>query len=187
MYCPKCSQPQVSGDMRYCSRCGFPLATVAILLNHNGILPQVDGSKPSHPASRAKIATESIIMTIFSWAVGLGATLWFDAGGPFEIIAKLAAVLFFGLGLIGLLRFLYAFLFVKDQVPGIQRPQSPPEFISSDERTPQALPSPQQTPITDWTRRPNTREIVSQPSVTENTTRLLDDSDLVEKDQTTIK
>jgi len=39
MFCPKCSQSQASEDMRYCSRCGFPLCGVAELVANDGTLP----------------------------------------------------------------------------------------------------------------------------------------------------
>ena len=32
MFCPQCGQQQVSGEMRFCSRCGFPLGGVIQLL-----------------------------------------------------------------------------------------------------------------------------------------------------------
>ena len=38
MFCPKCSQQQVSDDMRFCSRCGLQLSAVKELLDSNGAL-----------------------------------------------------------------------------------------------------------------------------------------------------
>ena len=32
MYCPKCSQLQISEEMRFCSRCGFALGAVRELV-----------------------------------------------------------------------------------------------------------------------------------------------------------
>lgn len=32
MYCPQCSQQQATGEMRFCSRCGFPLKIVSQLV-----------------------------------------------------------------------------------------------------------------------------------------------------------
>jgi hypothetical protein len=174
MYCPKCSQAQVSDEMRYCSRCGFPLGTVSVLLNHNGTIPFNDESKNLQRSPRERIATESLIMIVFSWAVALGATFWFDAGGPVEFIAKVGSCIFFVLGLIGLVRFLYAFLFMKPLALQVESSQYPKDLSRSDENA-HALPPPQATPLSDWPRRTATREIVSNPSVTENTTRLLDE------------
>ena len=171
MYCPKCSQSQVSEDMRYCSRCGFPLNTVAILLQNDGVLPGRPRARRSL-SLRGRIATESVVFTVFSWLLGLWATLWFDSGGPYEVIAKIGALIFFVLGFIGLLRFLYAFLFVRAEEEGGREP-----YVGRLADTkPAALPPAQQTPLSDFPRRASTKEIVRPISVTENTTQLLDES-----------
>jgi hypothetical protein len=97
-------------------------------------------------------------------------TFWFDASGIFEGIAKIGAFTFFLLGFLGLFRFLYAFLFLKsDAVPSAAAGKL-------KERVQSQLPSPKMNPLSDWPRRENTREMVPQPSVTENTTRLLDEN-----------
>jgi hypothetical protein len=36
MYCPKCSQQQLSDEIRYCSRCGFSLSVVSEILRDEG-------------------------------------------------------------------------------------------------------------------------------------------------------
>jgi hypothetical protein len=155
--------------MRYCSRCGFPLVTVALLLTNDGTLPTIEDKKGLRSV-RSRMATESVILTTFSWAVALACTFWFDVGGPYEGIAKIGAFTFFMLGFIGLFRFLYAFLFLKmDPIRKVQVQPTVTEPARSQ------LPPPQINPLSDWPVRPNTREMVSQPSVTENTTRLLDE------------
>lgn len=178
MYCPKCSQEQPSNEMRFCSRCGFPLATVATLVNNNGTIPQLPGEpKQLRRSSRSRMITESIILTAFCWGVTLLATFWFDAHGIFEVVAQIAALIFFGIGLIGLIRFLYAFLSVKDYepTPGLAASQNSAEVATARETVRPALSAHEGIPLTDWPRRPNTREMLRPPSVTENTTRLLDE------------
>jgi len=170
MYCPKCNQSQASDDMRYCSRCGLPLATVAILLQNDGMLPP---STTKRRSSRARTATESGILTVGSWAMGLLCTLLFDFGGPYELIAKLGSLLFFLIGIIGLFGFVYAFLFMREDRESEH--ERHPRQVTGQIR--QGLPTPQQMPLSDFPRRANTKEIVQPMSVTENTTRLLDDSD----------
>lgn len=173
MYCPKCSQQQLSEDLRYCSRCGFPLEPVGLLLSNNGVLPQPPTASPT--LSRSRVIRESLIMTVVAWLLGLGATFWFDAGGPFEVIAKVGALVFFLLGLIGLGRFVYAFMLFRDS-PEIKL-EVPAVNVTTRDRTTQALPQPQQVPVSDWQRSENTKEIVGRPSVTEGTTRLLKDDE----------
>jgi hypothetical protein len=168
MFCPKCSQAQTSDEMRYCSRCGFPLETVTLLLSSDGVLPApANISRRSH---RSRMATESLILTVFSWAVAMICTWWFDAHGIYEGIAKIGAFTFFMLGFIGLFRFLYAFLFLKMDPMETKRKQG-----SIAEPKPAQLPPQQSIPISDFARRTNTREMAPQPSVTENTTRLLEE------------
>lgn len=167
MYCPKCSQQQSSDEMRYCSRCGFPLAGVALLLESGGIIPRVEISDP-RPAPRRKMMRESVYLTLGAWVVALVSTFAWDSGGPFENIARVWSLAFFLLGIIGLLRFLYAFLFVKDlPLPAPER-----AIFEAPGRT--ALPPQQSIPASDYPRRSNTKEMAPRPSVTENTTRLLE-------------
>ena len=39
MFCPKCSQQQVSAEVRFCSRCGFLLTGVSQLVKNDGEFP----------------------------------------------------------------------------------------------------------------------------------------------------
>lgn len=183
MYCPRCSHEQGLEEMRFCSRCGFPLAGVAMLLENSGIIPQL-ASDSAQPPKRRRIIKESVYLTLLAWAIALATILLWDFGGPFESVAKVGSLVFFLLGLVGLLRFLYAFLFVKDVV---QSPSPTLPAASYSRRIPEGstravLPSPRSVPVSDYSRddyspRGKTRELVSQPSVTENTTRLLEDPD----------
>jgi hypothetical protein len=136
------------------------------LLSNNGILPQ-DANRSCGPVtlSRSRIVKESLILTVVTWLLGLWATFWFDVGGPFEVIARVAATIFFILGMIGLGRFVYAFLLLKDSPESKETIAQ--EKLFSQGKTPIALPQQQQFPAGDWQRRENTKEIVSRPSVTE--------------------
>jgi hypothetical protein len=164
--------------MRFCSRCGFPLGGVAVLLDHDGALPQLAGDSTQKGISaRNRMLAESAILTLVTWAMALGATFWWDYGGAFETAAKLSSMVLAFLGLIGLLRFVYAFLFVK----GLPDQQStavgsgPAQVVLRATAVP-ALPAQRTTAISDYPRRINTKEIAQKPpSVTENTTRLLDE------------
>jgi len=177
MFCPKCSQLQPSDEMRFCSRCGFALSGVAILVENDGVIPQVTiqpGQKLT--ASRKKVMVESGIFTAIFWTLLIFSTLAFNFGGPFELIAKLAALLFFFLGLIGLLRFLYGFLFVKDLAqPAYDAFSATSQGALGETSRRAALPGQRDVPVSDYQRRGHTKEMLPQPSVTEHTTRLLDE------------
>ena len=180
MYCPRCSHEQGLEEMRYCSRCGFPLVGVSMLMENPEILSQLVSNSTQPAKHRSRIIKESVFLTLLAWAIALASTLFWDFGGQFESVAKVGSLIFFILGLVGLLRFLYAFLFVKDTVQSrvqIQVPSAPYTGEMPEDPTRAALPSARSVPVNDYSPRSNTREIVSQPSVTENTTRLLDERD----------
>lgn len=163
--------------MRFCSRCGFPLTVVAYLLAHDGVLvpPGNDQNKKTKTrSSRSKIISESAYLTLVSWAVAFAATFLINYGGPLETVAKIAAVNFFLLGVIGLIRFLYGFFFVSDSPPAVLQDESLGRLILEQAARP-SLPPQQSLPVSDYARRVNTKEMAPQPSVTENTTRLLDE------------
>jgi predicted amidophosphoribosyltransferase len=58
MYCPKCSQQVNADDLRYCSRCGFPLAGVNLLIERDGLLTLSDSADGGF-RSRNRMLTES--------------------------------------------------------------------------------------------------------------------------------
>ena len=176
MYCPKCSQLQPSDEMRFCSRCGFALAGVTMLLETEGVIPQLTATSGQKVASsRKKVMVESAIFTGIAWLVLILATFLFDYGGPFELMAKITALLFFILGMIGLLRFLYGFLFVKDMADQPALPNATLQGALPETPRRAALSGRRDLPATDYPRRGHTKEMMPQPSVTENTTRLLDE------------
>jgi hypothetical protein len=174
MFCPKCGQQQPAEGMRFCSRCGFTMSNVSLLVESNGVLPQ-----PPAPTratiSRNRIMIEGAMLTVFGWTAVFIASFWFDASGRAEGISQISALIFAILGFIGLFRFLYGFLFVKDAGQTAALPASSSEYTLPRSANYAALPPQQSVPISDYPLRPNTKEMSPRPSVTENTTRLLDE------------
>jgi hypothetical protein len=41
MHCPSCGQQQVSAEIKFCSRCGFPMGLISEVLANGGFLPQL--------------------------------------------------------------------------------------------------------------------------------------------------
>ena len=150
-----------------------------MLMENDGVTPQPGGlTVQTLPSSRKKVMAESGIFTGISWIVVFFATLTFDWGGPLEILFKIAALIFFCLGFIGLLRFLYGFLFVKDVIvqPATNAfPTALSQGAMAAVSRRNALPAQREFTVTDYPRREHTQEMVARPSVTENTTRLLQD------------
>ena len=181
MFCPQCGQQQVAGAVRFCSRCGFPMDGVIQLLGTGGIVPAYRTSDEPVPISPRRKGVKQGTLLLLSGIVlvpilGMFASF---AGGTFlEILAGLAAILCF-IG--GPLRMLYAALF-EEGAPKPVRHYGPPIPMHVPQQfTPHAqmgaLPPPPARSAGGWRRRPNTAELVNPPSVTENTTRLLEKED----------
>lgn len=116
MFCPRCSQEQISGDTRFCSRCGFLMTGVSQLLADNGMLPQLmnpaDAESESPRQKGIKRGGKMMLLglilvpliTILSVALNLEPTL-----------TILTAILtFWG----GLLRIIYAAIFESKNTSG---------------------------------------------------------------------
>jgi len=181
MYCPQCGQQQISDATRYCSRCGFLLDGVTAVLASGGAIPtrylQPGSQKTSRRSKGIRqgamlmLSTILVVPIVAILSVNL---LW----GVSQIIIPLAALFCF-VG--GLLRILYALL-MEDEVPQMDFEQMPgyappaPQINRSVHNA--ALPPAAANPVPSWRPRPNTAEIYQPPpSITENTTRLLDKDD----------
>lgn len=177
MYCPQCGQQQASDVVRYCSRCGFLLDGVIYLLHNNGLLPAAAPSTPGEVSPRRRGVKQGGLMLLVGAVLVpiLAVFASFTNAIFFEIISAIAAIVCF-MG--GPLRMIYAALFEE----GAPRPTamplssySPPPLQSRMAAPSRAsLPPPPVNQTLPWRVRPNTAELVSPPSVTENTTRLLD-------------
>ena len=181
MHCPQCGQQQVADVVRFCSRCGFPLDGVMHLLANGGALPAYQFEEGSREISPRKKGVRQGAALLLSGAVlvPLLAVLDKYTGLNLEIFAALAAVILF-IG--GPLRMLFAALFEEGAstrpriAPASYVPPAMPVQRGAAARAP-ALPPQSVNPASGWRPRPNTAEIPQPPSVTESTTRLLDDQD----------
>ena len=180
MFCPKCNQQQASDEMRFCSRCGFPLSVVADLIAHNGVLTKVsEEMKEDRLSPRQKGVRQGVLLLFASLIVGFFVTLLsvFVIGRP-ELFIPMTAGVFF---LSGILRVAYAYMFepaahIEEQTPA-------PAQVRGSERG-YALPPAQNMTATHYVeQRVNTAEMVTPPSVTEQTTRLLDQNGLTSREE----
>jgi hypothetical protein len=181
MFCPQCGQQQVTGVIRFCSRCGFPLDGVIQLLGSGGTLPVYrDPDEPVQISARRKGVKQGGLL-LLSGAVLVPILAMFasfsDSMLP-QMLTILAAIICF-VG--GPLRMFYAAVFEE----GASRPIRPygtpvpmhvPQQFMPHAPSP-ALPPPSARQPPSWRTRPNTAELVNPPSVTENTTRLLEKED----------
>ena len=183
MFCPQCGQQQVTGVIRFCSRCGFPLDGVIQLLGAGGMMPVYRSPDEPVPISPRRKGVKQGGMLFLSGAVVvplLGVMASFSNLAFLEILTAFAAIICF-IG--GPLRMLYAGLF-EEGAPSPVRMYGPPPVARPQFGPPmqhQALPPPPARPASGWRSRPNTAELATPPSVTENTTRLLEKEDRTDR------
>ena len=172
MFCPKCGQPQPSEDVRFCSRCGFPTEGVKQLLAADGLLPTVEKEpeRPRRSPRREGVRQGVLLMCVFLLMLPFTESA---SGHRWEILAQIFMMA-------GFVRILYAVFFQdgatrKGKGPkGSKQDASPAAAAGLGARRAAALPSSQSIPVSAWGQRADTAEIVPPPSVTENTTKLLD-------------
>ena len=175
MHCPQCGQEQISGEMRFCKSCGFPLDGVRELLATGNISPTLE--KESHKprqSPRRKGVRQGVILLFISMVFMPLITLLGKPRGDFLPMMFLMA---------GLMRILYAVIFQEGAPRKKKQDSSLPYVapITTDQLGPatrgSALPPSQGVPVAAFNaRRVDTAEMVNPPSVTEHTTKLLNES-----------
>lgn len=182
MYCPKCSQQQISEEMRFCSRCGFPLGGITELIASDGILaPSENESEGQRLSPRQKGVRKALLLLLPSFVLLISAGLIRDK--VFDRPSLAEAMILFGPGIIcltlGVVRLFYALL-LEESAPRIKekvsnsKPDTAAQLAAT--RNNFALPPAQSIPASGWQQRLNTAEMAQVPSVTENTTKLLSNS-----------
>jgi hypothetical protein len=179
MFCPQCGQQQISGETRFCSRCGFPLGGVLSLLATGGIPAQLETSAtPKKLSPRSRGYRQGALMLLIGCVLTPILGILTDIGFPEIIVAITAVICFMG----GFARMIYARIFeektaqqatgpnLQTYVPPVAHTQFGPGGAQ-----PSALPPQRSVPALGWRKQNDTAEVVAPPSVTENTTRLLDE------------
>ncbi len=168
MYCPNCGQQQVSEEMRFCSRCGLALTGLAEWLAgarlplKSADQPQISAASPRRQSIRR--AAKLMFFSGVLFPVFLVLSFATDEGVP--LLVPLAV--FFA----ALAWMVYALLFA-DKTPlvntqGAQTSALGPISMRGSLR-------PANTSMTDVGRQKvRTNELAKPPSVTEHTTKLLD-------------
>ena len=171
MYCPNCGQQQISDEMRFCSRCGLALSGLAEWLAGGRLpaKPREEAQPPAGLSPRRKGIRRAAKLMFFSgvlFPVFLVFSIAADEGAPMVI----PVILFF----ISVVLMLYARLFSDKTVPAIAMNQAAQTSTLSSASARGALPTATNTPIPAGRQHVRTNELAQPPSVTENTTRLLD-------------
>ncbi len=148
MFCSKCGQEQASESVRFCSRCGFKLSTI-------------EGG----PVKRLILMAMYLVITICA-IIGWGSITSGPAYMQIRVIITIIAAITFYLLFSGDLKYIFNQLFAQN----IERNK---QIAPARQET--ALPPAHSIPVTSpGSHRVNTAEMVQPPSVTEQTTILLD-------------
>lgn len=176
MFCPQCGQQQASNGPRFCSRCGFPLDAVTGLLATGGVAAAASANAGESPRRRGMRHGGKLLL------IGLflipATAILHDLLGLTEELPLIGVIIFLG----GLLRLLYS-LFFDEGKP--RRASSTPRASEVEaggrlgaRQSQGALPGVGETPVQSHRRpRAATSDLEYRPSVTEGTTRLLDEQD----------
>jgi hypothetical protein len=176
MYCPRCSQQQVSEETKYCSRCGFPLGLVSEILAHGGFLPQLAELYQSKKWFTRKNGVVFSILWMIFFLLFL-ASLFGIADIP-EMAGVSAVIGIFG----GLMWLIASLVFLRsaskdsfsaNELPGATTVNN--LYQSNQKILPPQQSQPAQSyvpPVSSW-KAPNTGEYATPQSVTEGTTKLL--------------
>ena len=176
MHCPKCGQQQISEEVRFCSRCGFLLEGVSRLMAEGGLLPvslsrrDAPAGDPTAKQKGVRRGSKFVFWSVMIMPLIIALSVLFDSPGPLVISGTLF--------MIGMLQIIYASLFGEDLLPARRRGRAPAQVSAQQQDVRGALPPSQRAaPVAEpFPPRVTTAEIAQPPaSVTEHTTRLLDD------------
>lgn len=164
MYCPRCSQQQASEDVRFCSRCGLPLGAVRELVAGGGELEGRAAEVPAVETSKAlKGARKGVKLMLASFPLALFAGFLTANNDVFAFLFLIPLLCLVA----GFARLLYG-VYVEGRAPRVRQLGGAAPALG--------LPTPRAVPVEGFAeQRLQTAEMLQPPSVTESTTRLLED------------
>lgn len=168
MYCPRCSQQQISEDVSFCTRCGFQLRPVRELLAGGGTGPQVVAQTKhwSRRRKKLRLGYKLMFFSLMLFPIFMAISIAADSPGPLIV----PALVFMA----GLTRTLYSWLF-DEESPALPGTQTTFARVIGDSRGAQPTPTLAPGALGELpAQRGRTAEIVQPPSVTERTTNLLE-------------
>jgi hypothetical protein len=179
MHCPDCGQQQVNEEIRFCSRCGLPLSLISQVVANRGSLPQLAelNRKKTFLSKKTGIFIGITWMLFFIFIV---TTFLEIMRAPGELSSMVAVFGIFS----GVMMIVGSAFFLPGSAgDGRKDEYADPPLRDLPHRdlnaSPQgALPPPRSVPVQNYAppdqkNRWETNDL-AQPSVTEGTTKLLD-------------
>jgi len=176
MHCPRCGHQQVSNETKFCSKCGFQLGLIPLLLQNGGTLPQLE----SIEQKRTLFNKKNGVAFGFLWLI---AFLFLAVVG--EIVnADPVSEICVAMGFFGFFAILTGSLIMLPSSRGSRKRMDltaslPQPNMIQGHASAHALPPQQQQPAGFYAapqgawRTPDTGELLERGSVVENTTKLL--------------
>ena len=174
MFCPRCGQ-QAAEEVSFCSRCGLPLGAVAEVVESGGELARPDAGVGLTPRQRGTrkglmITAGGVLFFVLVAALMIVKEDFF----PFLILAGLIIT-------VGVMRVLYGLL-LEEHAPA-KKPLKLPAAgaapaLAREGNHAAELPPARAVPASAYVRPgAQTSDMAAAPSVTESTTRLLDEDE----------
>jgi len=173
MFCPKCSQEQVSDETRFCSRCGFQLNVVKALLAEENLPQSSEIQKPDRSLRKRDLTIGAALMFVAAFIVA-ALTVSLPQNHSARILFLIVGWLLLSL-LINIKPMIQYFMRGETGAPDEKYlpPKPASNLFSAAESKNAALPTAQSIPADFMMPGANTAEMVPPPSVTEPTTNLL--------------
>ncbi len=173
MFCPKCSQQQISDETRFCSRCGFQLNVVKALLSDDNTAQNEEITKFDSSLRKRDATIGAALMFVFAFIVA-AITVDMPASHSSRILLLAIAWLVLSL-LINIKPIIQYFLRADNSASAADDFSSAKVFSKFTSQNKKSLPEVHSIPAADLIMPSvNTAEMVMPPSVTERTTNLLD-------------
>ena len=185
MFCPRCGQQQASEEIRFCSRCGLQLDALAEFVESNGRLAVQDAAEDLPVLTpRQRGTRKGILILVAGLIFSVVALMLTAAKNDFGLLLIPAFFVF----IYGVMRVLYGMLLEDDAARKKSEKRAARDALReawrgkkrdklADAKTRAAeLPPQRSVPVSVFTNAgAATGEMSQPPSVTETTTRLLED------------
>jgi hypothetical protein len=127
MFCPVCGYKQISQNVRFCSKCGFPLTEVSLLIARGGSLVAVGKERTESP--RKKGLKQGLFIFLLSFLVVPMVAVLSETFEVLEVLIPISAIsLFVG----GILRMVYALMFESSNYSDVTGLQSEEADLAKD-------------------------------------------------------
>lgn len=173
MFCPKCSQQQVSDETRFCSRCGFQLNVVKALLANDDLTQNTETLTPDRSLSKRDMTIGAFLMFILAL---IGAALLVDMPAYHSGRIIIVVLAWIALTLLINIKPITQYFLRPDNSASTRNDFSPSKIVSKlTSQNNKSLRESHSIPVSDLAMPGlNTAEMTQPPSVIEKTTHLLD-------------